>query len=153
MNCELFSIRGNQEEINRLNQNLGAIVAGLAKLDIQILFKTEIDRSTSKIEEAIINSVNDQSSPEIIIIANAIDETCGADFQSVFSKIIYNWETRYKNSLPIQDRNKQFHVKVFTIDNLGCGQNGYCFTIYNTRIIVLPSETLAKKNIVNLKKL
>ena len=150
MNCELFSIRGNQEEINRLNQNLGAIVAGLAKLDIQILFKTEIDRSTSKIEEAIINSVNDQSSPEIIIIANAIDETCGADFQSVFSKIIYNWETRYKNSLPIQDRNKQFHVKVFTIDNLGCGQNGYCFTIYNTRIIVLPSETLAKKNIVNL---
>ena len=69
MNCELFSIRGNQEEINRLNQNLGAIVAGLAKLDIQILFKTEIDRSTSKIEEAIINSVNDQSSPEIIIIA------------------------------------------------------------------------------------
>lgn len=150
MNCELFSIRGNQEEINRLNQNLGAIVAGLAKLDIQILFKTEIDRSTSKIEEAIINSVNDQSSPEIIIIANAIDETCGADFQSVFSKIIYNWETRYKNSLPIQDRNKQFHVKVFTIDNLGCGQNGYCFTIYNTRIIVLPSETLAKKNIVKL---
>ena len=150
MNCELFSIRGNQEEINRLNQNLGAIVAGLAKLDIQILFKTEIDRSTSKIEEAIINSVNDQSSPEIIIIANAIDETCGADFESVFSKILYNWETRYKNSLPIQDRNKQFHVKVFTIDNLGCGQNGYCFTIYNTRIIVLPSETLAKKNIVNL---
>ena len=93
MNCELFSIRGNQEEINRLNQNLGAIVAGLAKLDIQILFKTEIDRSTSKIEEAIINSVNDQSSPEIIIIANAIDETCGADFESVFSKILYNWET------------------------------------------------------------
>lgn len=150
MNCELFSIRGNQEEINRLNQNLGAIVTGLAKLDIQILFKTEIDRSTSKIEEAIINSVNDQSSPEIIIIANAIDETCGADFQSVFSKIIYNWETRYKNSLPIQDRNKQFHVKVFTIDNLGCGQNGYCFTIYNTRIIVLPSETLAQKNIEDL---
>lgn len=150
MNCELFSIRGNQEEIERLNQNLDVIVGRLSKLNIQVLFKTEIDRSTSKIEEAIINSVSGQPSPEIIIIANALDENCGADFESVFSKILYDGETRYKNSLPIQDRNKQFRVKVFTIDNLGCGQNGYCFTIYNTRIIVLPVDTLAQKNIEDL---
>lgn len=150
MNCELFSIRGNQEEIDRLNQNLGLIVNRLSKLDIQVLFKTEIDRSTSKIEEAIINSVDEENSPELIIIANALDSACGADFDSVFSKILYNWESRYKNSLPTHDRNRDFHVKVFTIDNLGCGENGYCFTIYNTRIVVLPRETLAQKNIQDL---
>lgn len=150
MNCELFSIRGSQEEINRLNQNLGNIVSRLSTLDIQILFKTELDRSTSKIEEAIIESVNDVSSPEIIIIANALDKESGADFISVFSKIIYNWETRCKNSMPISERGKKFHVKIFPIENLGHKNSGYCFTIYNTRIVVLPCETAAQKPIAEL---
>lgn len=150
MNCELFSIRGDQQEINRLNENLGAIASGLSKLDMQILFKTEVDRSTSKIEDAIIESVNDQSSPEVIIIANALDKKLGADFISVFSKIIYNWETRCRNSLPIGDREKAFHVKIYPIEDLGFGNNGYCFTIYNTRVIVLPCETAVQKPIDQL---
>lgn len=150
MNCELFSIRGSQKEINRLNQNLSIIASRLSALDIQILFKTEVDRNTSKIDEAIIQSVNDSLSPEIIIMANALDKSSGADFISVFSKIIYNWETRYENSLPISKRGQHFHVKIFPIENLGCKNNGYCFTIYNTRIVVLPSETAARKPIDEL---
>ena len=150
MNCELFSIRGDNEEIRRLNENLGNIVRNLAKLDIHLTYKTEVDRSTSKIEEAILYSVNDPASPELIIIANALDTTCGAYFSTVFSKILMNWETRYKNSLPVEDRQQKFHVKVFSIDNLGCGHSGFCFTIYNTRIVVLPRETLVQKDIATL---
>lgn len=150
MNCELFSIRGDNEEISRLNENLKNIVRILAKLDIHVIYKTEVDRNTSKIEEAILYSVNDSNSPELIIIANALDTTCGADFSAVFSKILLDCENRYKNSLPAEDRQQKFNVKVFPIDNLGCGHSGFCFTIYNTKIVVLPRETLVHKDITSL---
>ncbi len=139
-NCELYSVRSNQQDLDVFNEKIDDIASLLYERDIRVLYNTEIDPSAKAFSKALNEAETSAEAPDYYIFVNALDSQDSSSFKSLF----YDFIRESENLITPTDENKDkiAKVKISTLNNLGSDYPGYCFKIFDKRYIVLPQATL-----------
>lgn len=146
-NCELFYVRGGKD-FEILKENIQTITTFLYQNDINVKFQTDVPSIQSKITSALNTSVDDEDL-NYVIFANALTSKDSSSFKSLFYEYIHSKEEELNTEKEAKILNK---IKISSLGDLGNGYRGYCFTINNTRVIVLPKAKLCDKDNLELIK-
>lgn len=150
MNLEIFSLRSSEAEVESLNDSFKETIKMLAQYDHHIIYKTEVDASTSKIKKALLQSLEDSQSPDMIVIANALSTTDASSFKQLLADIITDAEKQIQQKDTSKDSKIKKKIKIQSIGDLGNGYKGYCFIYFNTKIVVLPQTNLTGETVTDL---
>ncbi|MCH5300174.1 MAG: class B sortase [Ruminococcus sp.] len=159
MNIELFSLRTSKQDIENINNNLRNISEELAIDGFYVKYKTEVDLNKQRIKKALDSSVESESKPDIIVVANALTSRDSSSFKNLFADIIAECESEIQDPAPKKskkDKNAEDSkyyikkIKIFSMGDLGNSYNGYCFTYKGTRVVVLPKTSLTGKETADL---
>lgn len=149
-NCELYSVNKNPTDVESFKESIDAIASMLYQNNIRVLYHTDIKSDPREIKKSLYKSSKTDDAPDYNIFVNALDTTDASSFKNLFYGFIKSVEEELK-----PDDNNQGNIakiRITTIADLGNGYPGFCFRVAEKRFLVLPSATLAGKELPELIK-
>lgn len=144
-NCELYSVLGNEQDVSSFNEKCDAISSSLYDKDIKVINHTEIANDEDTFTKTLNEIEENDNSADFHIFVNALDTTDADSFKKLFYSFIRDNEKLITSDE--EHEGKIAKIKISTLGDLGNEYQGYCFTIYKKRFIVLPQASLTENEI------